>query len=620
MKIHRATSGTWPTAMRFLVAVHLLGMACLLALSGSALGASRGEDFQFAVLSDRTGSAVPGIFEAVIEEVARLNPDLVMSVGDYIEGYVDDAAAVNAEYDEFFELLEPLTVPYYLVPGNHEIWSDLSGEIWDKRVGRRYYSFDYEGCHFIFLDTSTIDQSEDMDEAQLKWLEKDLKKYRKAKLTFVFFHKPFWFEAMRAGRDDVLHTLFKEFGVDYVFTGHYHVYCAAEWDGIHYYITGSSGGSFGEPSEERGRFFGYMWVTVEDDEVDVALIKLGNVLESDYVAFRDLQQIAQIETTGVVVSQLSTQENIEEIGGPIQVSLTSLWGASLEGMIAWDTRAWVVEPESRAYNVGPDEKVSLPFAVELDDRENIYPLPSFEITYPYGDGKKLTLEVPLELVRVAISPTLKTAPKIDGLLENDVWDDLVPITVFGSPDGERRGTETLRFYFGHHDEHLYLATWCRESSVGELVANTTADERDGPLWQEDCVEYFFDTDYDRKSYVQLFIGPQGGVFDQLCYVTPEHYEFDQGWNGGWEVATHVGEDFWTTETAIAVPELDVEHAFGRPEGEAEARPVIRRGPRMQLGELWGMNLRRKQPRVQSNADWQPPFAHDPTSFGRLIFE
>lgn len=616
----RILRGRETLAIKVLAAVGVAA-SCVLFLNGATLAASRGGDFQFAVLSDRTGDAVAGIFEAAVEEVEMLHPDFVMSVGDYIEGYVDDTARIHQEWDEFLGILSTLSVPYYLVPGNHDIWSELSRGIYKERVGEPYYSFDYEKCHFIMIDTSVINDSDEMEQKQVEWLERDLKKHKKARLTFVFYHKPFWFEAMAAGRDDMLHAMFREYGVDYVITGHYHTYCAAEWDGIEYYIAGSSGAAVGEESDLRGKFFNYLWVTVGDDEADVTLVKLGNVLAADHVTFKGLQQIAEIESAAVVVSEISTQENIEKVEGRFDVTLRSFEGASLEGMVLWEAEAWTLEPSSQSYRLDPGREVRLPFTAKLEEKADMYPLPSFQIAYPYGEQNELELDITLNLRRVAICPELANPPELDGMLEGDVWDEIIPVSIFGSPEGGRSGAEAVHFYLGHHDERLYLATWCRESDAAGMVVETGADERDGPLWQEDCVEYFFDTDYDRRSYVQLFIGPEGGILDQLCYISPDGFGFDQEWNGNWEVATYVGEDFWTTEASIAVAELDeAMRDFVRIQEGSERRAITRIGPRLALGVMWGMNLRRKQPRLESNADWQPPFYHDPEAFGRLIFE
>ena len=44
------------------------------------------DGFRFAIVSDRTGGARPGVFERAIDELNLLRPEFVISVGDLVEG------------------------------------------------------------------------------------------------------------------------------------------------------------------------------------------------------------------------------------------------------------------------------------------------------------------------------------------------------------------------------------------------------------------------------------------------------------------------------------------------------------------------------------------------------
>ena len=73
------------------------------------------DDFQFAIVGDRSGGKRDGVFEAVLGKVNALQPEFVMSIGDYMEGYTFDAAELAArwaEVDGFTKALEP---PLFLV-------------------------------------------------------------------------------------------------------------------------------------------------------------------------------------------------------------------------------------------------------------------------------------------------------------------------------------------------------------------------------------------------------------------------------------------------------------------------------------------------------------------------
>ena len=62
---------------------------------------NRPENFQFAIVTDRTGGHRPGVFRSGIERVNLLRPEFVMSVGDLIEGYSTDTAEISRQWLEF---------------------------------------------------------------------------------------------------------------------------------------------------------------------------------------------------------------------------------------------------------------------------------------------------------------------------------------------------------------------------------------------------------------------------------------------------------------------------------------------------------------------------------------
>jgi predicted phosphodiesterase len=189
-----------------------LTITLLLALSSSVLA---GSDFAFVILSDRTGSNVDGIHEQIILKSLSEDVELYVSVGDHIEGYGSDNDFTNAEWDEYLSIVKPIKTDLYFTPGNHDIWDDESEAIWRDRIGREpNYSFDYEGVHFVIFDTSRWHSSDELPEDYIEWLETDLAAHKEDRLTFVLFHKPLWYETVPEGNENILHELFKEYGVD----------------------------------------------------------------------------------------------------------------------------------------------------------------------------------------------------------------------------------------------------------------------------------------------------------------------------------------------------------------------------------------------------------------------
>ena len=57
--------------------------------------------FQFAIVTDRTGGLRAGVFPDGVRKADLLQPEFVMSVGDLIQGYTEDEAELDRQWDEF---------------------------------------------------------------------------------------------------------------------------------------------------------------------------------------------------------------------------------------------------------------------------------------------------------------------------------------------------------------------------------------------------------------------------------------------------------------------------------------------------------------------------------------
>ncbi|MCI0382998.1 phosphodiester glycosidase family protein [Streptomyces sp. CNQ085] len=117
-----------------------------------------GRDWRFAVVSDAQFVARDPGGEAVrmarrtLREVRAARPDFAVVNGDWVdEGSPEDLAFARRVLEE--ELGEE--VPWYYVPGNHEV---MGGSIGNFRAefGDTHRSFDHEGTRLITLDTSSL--------------------------------------------------------------------------------------------------------------------------------------------------------------------------------------------------------------------------------------------------------------------------------------------------------------------------------------------------------------------------------------------------------------------------------------------------------------------------------
>lgn len=147
-------------------------------------------------------------FEAIME----LNPDLLIHGGDVIyDALGTDEELARKQYELYVNELMPLiTVPFYHAVGNHDVFgwystdkskssSPLYGKgMYEKYFGPRYYSFNYDQCHFVVLDSiarGTLKGGKTtyygwVDRAQLEWLRKDLQHIDATRPIVLVSHIP----------------------------------------------------------------------------------------------------------------------------------------------------------------------------------------------------------------------------------------------------------------------------------------------------------------------------------------------------------------------------------------------------------------------------------------------
>jgi hypothetical protein len=114
-----------------------------------------------------------------------------MSVGDLIEGYSEDRDVLNTEWDEFIGFVEKLDMPFFYLPGNHDISNPVMAEVWKERFDRSYYHFVYRDVLFVCLNSEETAPNT-ITSQQADWVEGVLADNSDVRWTMVFLHKPLW--------------------------------------------------------------------------------------------------------------------------------------------------------------------------------------------------------------------------------------------------------------------------------------------------------------------------------------------------------------------------------------------------------------------------------------------
>ncbi len=266
----------------------LLGLACL----GPVLRAA--EPFHFVQLSDpqlgmftenRDFVQDAANFEFAVKAVNRLKPAFVVITGDLVHK-VGDAAQI-AEYRRIVRLIDR-SIPVYNVAGNHDVENAPTPEslaAYTRIFGPDRYTFRHGGLIGIVLNSSLIHTPDKAAAAlaeQDRWLRDALVQAKAAnpRHIVVFQHHP-WFLKSAGEPDQYFNiptprraahlALFREFGVRYLFCGHYHRNAEARDGDLEAITSGPVGKPLG------GAKSGIRVAIVRDDRIEHRYYELGEL-------------------------------------------------------------------------------------------------------------------------------------------------------------------------------------------------------------------------------------------------------------------------------------------------------------------------------------------------------
>ena len=160
----------------------------------------------------------PDSHKSVADAIAAEDPALVVCTGDM----VSNGDVWDQWQQQFFDPAQAYLSKSAIWParGNHEQSAVFLKDLFDLPHEEFVYSFDYANAHFAVLDNYTEDSA-----AMLQWLDRDLAR-SDAEWKFVMYHVPTFNvggHGSKWGRDDFLPVIEKH-GVDFVLTGHSHIY------------------------------------------------------------------------------------------------------------------------------------------------------------------------------------------------------------------------------------------------------------------------------------------------------------------------------------------------------------------------------------------------------------
>jgi hypothetical protein len=241
-------------------------------------------NFQFAIVTDRTGGHRAGVFEDAVKKLNLLQPEFVMSVGDLIEGYTLNKEEIYTQWDEFNGFIDQLQMPFFYVPGNHDYINEVMANIWKEKYGKSYYHFVYNDVLFLCLNSEEALQGSNfggIEKPQYEYIKQVLKQNQNVKWTLVFMHQPLWIlDNTRYWKqtEDLLKDR------DYtVFAGHHHHYVKYQRNNQKYFLLATTGGFSKLRGPDFGEFDHLVWVTMTDNGPIIANLLLEGIWDENVV-------------------------------------------------------------------------------------------------------------------------------------------------------------------------------------------------------------------------------------------------------------------------------------------------------------------------------------------------
>lgn len=258
------------------------------------------ETFTFVVFGDRTGGPAEGIavLEQAVSETNLYEPDLVMTVGDLIQGY-GTVEPWMSEMREYRGVMDRLLCPWFPVAGNHDVYWRGAGRPAEEHEGRYeqhfgplWYAFDHKDCRFLVLYTDEANpetgernfgkaECQRMSPEQLAWLESTLEDSEDKQHVFCFLHHPRWIGGRYGDDWERVHEVLKVPGnVRAVFAGHiHHMRHDGVRDGIEYVTLATVGGGQSSVVPSTGWLHQFHHVTVRPDGIALASIPVGTTMD-----------------------------------------------------------------------------------------------------------------------------------------------------------------------------------------------------------------------------------------------------------------------------------------------------------------------------------------------------
>ncbi len=147
-------------------------------------------------------------------------------------------------------------------------------------------------------------------------------------------------------------------------------------------------------------------------------------------------------------------------------------------------------------------------------------------------------------------PKLSRAPKIDGLLENPLWEEeALKVEDFIQYTPKENGTpsEKTVAYIGYDKKNIYIAFRCYDSEIDKIRASVT--NRDN-CFNDDWIYISFDTFNEKRRAFTFIINPIGVQMDLIRVEEGGNSNMDSSWDTVFYSEGKIDKQGYTVEIAL----------------------------------------------------------------------
>jgi len=185
------------------------------------------------------------------------------------------------------------------------------------------------------------------------------------------------------------------------------------------------------------------------------------------------------------------------------------------------------------------------------------------------------------------------APKIDGVLNDEVWSKAEAIADFTNAETGSKPSGKTEYWVAWDNDNLYVAI---KNYVNTEYLRQTVTTDEGPTWDDDENSVFLNPSLPEMAGMYQYSFNSLGIKNGLGYGGATRPGLDQ-----WEVAIKIEKDYYAAEICISFE-------------SAETWPSA--------GDEWGFNVGRNCTSLGELYSWSPlgggKFV-DPTTFGVIRF-